>query len=253
MAWRVWGSALIWTAEAGSGRVQRQPRERGKRAESRKRENSCFVVQTEDATIAHSSRIASTFRCNTFRYRIALIARIACLATASTRHFMSLLSLMHDVDRVMSCSRSPLLEEEHAVRTGRFATKASVEATDRRERTAARKADFMVTWMVCFEKWSGRIGACTAQSIRMCRHESSCAKKREKTVKTSQAFRKTPRSRQHRQKVGNPKEARGRGCRRRSTVTQAPYAVWGATLLTWYLRRVSLLRSVKALWRDPLA
>lgn len=39
---------------------------------------------------------------------------------------------------------SPLLDEEHAVRTGRFATKPSVEAADRRERTAARKADCMV-------------------------------------------------------------------------------------------------------------
>lgn len=39
----------------------------------------------------------------------------------------------------------PLLEE-HAVLTGRFATKPSVEAADRRERTAARKADFMVAW-----------------------------------------------------------------------------------------------------------
>lgn len=77
----------------------------------------------------------------------------------------------------MSCSLSPLLVEQ-GVRTGRFATKPSVEAADRRERTAARKADFMMTWRWCVpEEWGELEGVMLLSrsdqySIRVSQHES---------------------------------------------------------------------------------
>lgn len=84
-------------------------------------------------------------KCSNFRYIIASSSQGNDLAKESGG--VICLSCSHDVGRVSNhvLPHSPLLEEQ-AVRTGRFATKPSVEAADRRERTAARKADFMVSW-----------------------------------------------------------------------------------------------------------